>query len=49
MRVSNERSTTPMTRNCNPIVHGALGVARPWLAFAGMANRSGGVRAPVPI
>jgi hypothetical protein len=38
-----------MTRNCNPNDHGALGVARPWLALAGMAIRSGGVRAPVPI
>jgi hypothetical protein len=38
-----------MNRNCNPIVHGALGVARPWLALAGVAIRSGGVRAPVPI
>jgi hypothetical protein len=38
-----------MTRNLTHFVLGALGVARPWAGFAGMAKRSGGIRRPAPI
>jgi hypothetical protein len=47
--VASHRSTFPMNRNHTLIVLGAFGVARPWAGVAGMAKRSGGLRAPAPI
>jgi hypothetical protein len=38
-----------MNRNPTLIVLGAFGVARPWAGVAGMAKRSGGLRALAPI